>query len=261
MPAAADRLTRAFLHRQPPALVALLVQVLAWGATFLLLSLSGDLASPAPMPWPILAQGLLAWGIAGWLGQPSWWQFIHLLFFPAVWLTGQARLDPVWFLGGLVLLSLTSIGALRTRVPLFLSSHQAVTRLAEVLPVPAGGRVADLGCGLGGPLVHLARLRPDLFLHGVESAPLNWLVSRLRLGGKASVRLGSLWEEDLGRYDAVYAYLSPAPMARLWEKARREMRPGALFISNSFAVPGIEPDQVIELDDLSHARLLVWRMA
>jgi hypothetical protein len=31
----------------------------------------------------------------------------------------------------------------------------------------------------------------------------------------------------------VYAFLSPAPMAALWDKVRREMRAGSLFISNS----------------------------
>ena len=48
-------------------------------------------------------------------------------------------------------------------------------------------------------------------------------------------------------------------MPRLWEKVRREMRPGSLFISNSFDVPGFPPDETVELHDLSRARLLVWR--
>jgi hypothetical protein len=38
------------------------------------------------------------------------------------------------------------------------------------------------------------------------------------------------------------------------------MRPGTLFISNTFTVPGVAPDEVVELDDLTHARLLIWRM-
>jgi hypothetical protein len=58
----------------------------------------------------------------------------------------------------------------------------------------------------------------------------------------------------------IYAYLSPAPMERLWEKARAEMKPGSLFISNSFAVPGVSFDEVVELNDLSHSRLLIRRM-
>lgn len=157
-------------------------------------------------------------------------------------------------------LAFTSLGSLRTRVPLFLSSRQAVAALAQCIPARPGLRVMDLGCGLGGPLAGLARLRPDLVLHGVEAAPLNWLISRLRLDGRARIHLGSLWDEDLARYDVVYAYLSPAPMARLWDKARREMRPGSLLISNSFAIPGVAPDRVIALDDLGRTRLLLWRI-
>jgi hypothetical protein len=52
----------------------------------------------------------------------------------------------------------------------------------------------------------------------------------------------------LGDYDVVYAFLSPAPMPRLWEKVQAEMQPGNLFISNSFPVPGATPDRIIEVD-------------
>ena len=178
--------------------------------------------------------------------------------FPLASLLVQAEIQPLWFLAGFLLLGLTSLGSLNTRVPLFLSSRQAVAEVARRLP-GRPVRVLDLGCGLGGWLSGLGKARPDIQLAGVEMAPLNWLVSRLRLGGRASVRLGSLWDEDLASYDVVYAYLSPAPMAELWQKVNREMRPGSLFISNSFGVPGIEADETVELNDLSQARLLIWR--
>jgi hypothetical protein len=103
-------------------------------------------------------------------------------------------------------------------------------------------------------------LRPDARLAGVETAPLNWLIARLRLAGRADIRLASLWQTDLADADLVYAYLSPAAMPRLWEKARAEMKPGSLLVSNSFAVPGEAPDEIVELDDLTHSRLLIWRM-
>nr|MBP9655293.1 class I SAM-dependent methyltransferase [Rhodocyclaceae bacterium] len=61
-------------------------------------------------------------------------------------------------------------------------------------------------------------------------------------------RWDDLWQADLGNYDVVYAFLSRAPMPRLWEKVQAEMKPGSLFISNSFPVPGATPDQVIEVD-------------
>ena len=47
-------------------------------------------------------------------------------------------------------------------------------------------------------------------------------------------------------------------MAALWDKAHAEMRPGARLISNSFAVPGVEPLEVQELNDWRRSRLLIW---
>jgi hypothetical protein len=38
------------------------------------------------------------------------------------------------------------------------------------------------------------------------------------------------------------------------------MQSGAIFISSTFAVPGQTPDQIIQVDDLHHSTLLVWRM-
>jgi hypothetical protein len=60
--------------------------------------------------------------------------------------------------------------------------------------------------------------------------------------------------------DVVYAYLSPVPMARLWCKVCEEMPSGSRFISNTFPVPGVEPERVVELDDFHHSRLYVYRV-
>ncbi len=238
--------------RLPPALLSLLLLLAAWLPLLPLFS----------MGWPVEAliviQGGLAWLLSRWLSLPGWWQLINTIFFPLAWLVHHTGLHPLWFLAGFILLALTSLGSLHTRVPLYLSSQQAVLEAARRIPGEQA-RVLDLGCGLGGWLAGLHAARPGLELAGVEMAPLNWLTSRLRLRGKAEIRLGSLWDIDLSNYDVVYAYLSPAPMAQLWQKIEREMRPGSLFISNTFAVPGKEPDETVELHDLSHARLLIWR--
>lgn len=241
-------------RRLPPTLLALGAQLVALPAMAVLAIVS----PPLPLPLWIGLDGLAAALLSRWLGLPTWWQIINLLFVPLLWLTLQSGIDPLWFLAGFALLALTSLGSIRTRVPLYLSSPRAAAALAERMPKNA--RVLDLGCGLGGPLSRLGALRPDAALHGVEAAPLNWLIARLRLLGRARIHLGNLWNTDLSGHDVVYAYLSPAPMPRLWEKARAEMRPGSLFISNTFGVPGVEPDEVVELHDLSHARLLIWRM-
>lgn len=247
----ADALSPARRRRLAPAPASLLLHLAAWLALLPLYALAWPLAGL------VLMEAGLAWLLSRRLGLPGWWQAINAAFFPLAWLTTRVDIHPLWFLAGFAVLALTSLGSLKTRVPLYLSSRRAVEEAAVL--IPANARVLDLGCGLGGWLAGLHRQRPDLQLAGVEMAPLNWLVSRLRLGGRAQVRLGSLWDVDLAGYDVVYAYLSPAPMAELWQKVTREMRPGSLFISNSFTVPGIAPERAIELNDLSRARLLLWR--
>lgn len=247
-------LRQPLLQRLPPALAALIAHLPALAAALALLA-----AYPAvPTPFLALLVGGLAATLASLWRLPVWWRLINLGFVPLLWLVLQAELDARLFLAAFILLAATSLGAIRTRVPLYLSSPRAAEELARRLP--QGGRLIDLGCGLGGPLAHLHRLRPDAQLSGIEAAPLNWLWARLRLRRRAEVKLGSLWQADLSGCDLVYAYLSPAPMARLWDKARREMKPGSLFVSNTFAVPGADPHEVVELHDLSHARLLIWRM-
>lgn len=240
-------------RNRPPALLTLFLQLAAW------LIVLPTLVLGWPMAWLVWLQGGLAFWLCRWLKLPAWWQPINLLFAPLAWLILGSGINPRWFLLGFILLAITSLGSLRTRVPLYLSSQRAAEEVASRLPKRPGVRILDLGCGLGGLLLGLATKRPDTLLTGVEIAPLNWLISRLRLGGKAAVRLGSLWREDLAGYDVVYAYLSPAPMSELWEKVQREMQPGSLFISNSFGVPDVVPDETVELHDLNDSRLLIWR--
>ena len=50
---------------------------------------------------------------------------------------------------------------------------------------------------------------------------------------------------DLGDYDVVFAYLSPAAMGALWRKASAEMRPGSLLLSYEFVIADKAPDITI----------------
>ena len=68
-----------------------------------------------------------------------------------------------------------------------------------------------------------------------------------------------MWAIKLSEYDVIYAYLSPEPMAKLLGKLRSEMRQDAIFISNSFALPNIQPARKFELTDFSHSRLYIYR--
>lgn len=254
--------TPARQRRIPPILLVLLCQalgvVLVLGATRLL----GDSASGVPALARGVAIGVCAAMIGRLIGLDSWWMLIQLVFAPAVMLASSIRV-PAWiWLTAFLTLAAVYWSTFRTQVPLYLSSTKVRQALIPLLPDGAF-TFMDVGSGLGGVLIDLTAARPDGEYHGIESAPVPWLVSwiaaRVRGRGRCHPHFGSLWNCDLSRYDVVFAYLSPVPMSALWDKVQREMRPGTLFISNTFAVQAAEqPGRVVQVDDLHRSTLHVW---
>jgi hypothetical protein len=208
-----------------------------------------------------LLQGLAAALIALWQRAPRWWLLIHLTFAPLAIVVQGLGIAPGWFLGAFILSLLVFWRTDRSRVPLYLSNRRTAAALTALLP-PTAVRVIDLGCGAGGLLRQLAAARPDCDFVGIEHAPLPWLLARLRARGLANmtVQRGDFWQETLNNYGFVYAFLSPAPMPRLWHKACAEMAPGALLVSNSFAVPDIVPARIVEVVDRRATLLYLYQI-
>ncbi len=208
-----------------------------------------------------LVQGAAAAVWSCLLRQPHWWLPIHLLFLPAA-LAMLALQLPSWlYLLTLLILALVFWGTVKGDVPLFLSSNAAAIALAAIVERENACAVADLGAGVGSVAVPLAQ-QPAVSIDAFEQAPLPWLITAWRCRDLPNVRVQrvSLWACDLGGYDVVFAFLSPAVMAELGGKAAREMRPGSLFISSSFPVPDWEPESVIQLEDRRGTKLFCYRM-
>ncbi|MEW5755776.1 MAG: class I SAM-dependent methyltransferase [Pseudomonadota bacterium] len=215
-----------------------------------------------PVPALLLLQGVAAAFLGERLGLAPWWRIINVVLPFAVWGAWVLEL-PAWvYLVALLGLLAFFWNSADERVPLYLSNTATREALATLLPAQTGVRFLDIGAGLSGTLAHLARMRPDGYFAGVESAPVPALISRLRLMGVANARLiyGDLWRQELASYDVVYCFLSPAPMAEVYRKAKAEMRRGSVLISNSFAVPQVAPDEVYELEDRRRTRLYLYRL-
>src|SRR5690606_2182698 len=111
---------------------------------------------------------------------------------------------PGWLLPlVLVLLALTYWNVARYRVPLFLTNRRTIEALELLLP-SGGGAFIDLGCGLGGPLRHLAARHPDMRFTGVETAPLPfalaWVLARLSGRDNLEICYRDLFSEDLAPF-------------------------------------------------------------
>ena len=253
-------------RRLSPLVIALLAQLLAaalvLGAAAALVAVAGVRFPPLAL---LAAQGAVAALLGARFGLAKWWIPLHLALPPAT-AAAMTLSVPAWvYLALFILLLLVFWNAARERVPLYLSNRLTWSALAKLLPDRPDPAFLDAGSGLGGTLAYLARQRPRGCFTGIESAPLPfafcWL--RQRLLGPANVRVtcGDFWEEDLSRYDVVYCFLSPQPMPAFYRKVRAEMRPGSLFISNSFEVPGAPADEIVEVADHRRTRLLVWRLS
>src|SRR5450830_1821193 len=209
-----------------PAVRALLIQLaclpVSYAAVWLLLR------AGVPLDWPgaALLQGLLAAAVSFRFTLPSWlFLTVFLVMLAVYWST------------------------FRTQVPYFPSGRRAWDAVAALLPARPI-KLIDIGSGLGGLVLDLAARRPDSEFEGIELAPLPWLASRLRAGGRPNVRFsrGDYETLDFADFDVVFAYLSPAAMERLWQKAQAEMRPGSLLLSYEFVISTKSPDLTMKGD-------------
>lgn len=211
--------------------------LLAWAAAFALqraLLSAGVPASVAGLAGVALACAA-AMAVVG-----RWRRLIVAAGFPLALAAAGAVLPPwAWALAALLLLAAYPLRAWRD-APFFPTPRHALSELACALPLPAGARVLDAGCGLGHGLRALHAAWPNARIEGVEwSAPLALLCAwRCRF---ARVRRGDLWAQSWQGLDVVYLFQRPESMARAWAKACAELAPGAWLVSLEFEVPGIRP--------------------
>lgn len=231
-------------HLALQAASLLLVLSLAWPSHVLIAT---------PLDWQLtcLAVGGTAFVLASIGRNPWWWRLIHLIFAPLAWTVARIEIDPGWFLVAFVVLLLVFRGAVTHRVPLFLSGTAAVEAIAELIKTRQTQDFLDLGAGIGSIVVPLARRFPRVRFVAIENSVIPWLVgwARTRALANCEWRWGSLWAIDLRPFDLIYAYLSPAVMQPLGKRLAAEMKPGGLFVSNSFEIPDLVPRFVVQADN------------
>jgi len=249
-----------------PVLLASFAQFFGAGAGYLVwwyaVTLKG---TPLEEIWlPVVASSIVA-SLSGkyFLKLPNWWLPINAVFIPAV--VGALSLNlPGWAYLLAFVLTLAIFWNVRSeRVPLYLTNPTTCHTLSKMLPDRPGARFMDLGSGLSGTIHFLARQHPDMQFSGVESAPIPFILSKIRqrVSGQSNLEVShrNMWAVDLSEFDIVYCFLSPAPMTRLFEKARSEMKPGSILISNSFEVENHPPHERHHVMDPRQTQILIWR--
>jgi hypothetical protein len=190
----------------------------------------------------VLMQALVAATFSYLAGMASWWRWIHLCFPLAVWIMFQWHIPNAIYLVGFIVSMSLFWTTFRTQVPFFPSRPVVWQQVASIIPQDSSMRLIDIGSGLGDMSMYMAKKRPDSQIEGIEIAPLPWVISFIRAKlrrSSAKFILGNYQALDFANYDVIFAYLSPAAMRMLWDKASQEMRSGSLLISLEFEIPGV----------------------
>lgn len=245
-----------------PAVTALVIQCSAFAITLAVVAAAWRAQLTLPLLAAAFFQGTLAAIAARWRGMARWWPPIQFAFPVAVIVTHALQPPTEFFLAAFLASAAIFWTTFRTQVPYYPSGRQAQRAVAELLPANQSLHFIDIGSGTGELAIQLSRMRPAYSFTGIELAPLPWLVSTLRaLATQSKVQFlrGDYNKLHLSHYDVVFAYLSPAAMPALWEKARREMKSESLLLSYEFLIPGVSPD-VIGMPDKQGRRLYGWKM-
>lgn len=144
------------------------------------------------------------------------------------------------------------------------TSEKAKRSLLSALPAGVHGNIYELGSGWGTLVFPLAAHYPYSPVVGYETSPVPYWIS------KAWQMIARLPNVTLKRQDfftvrlddasLIVCYLYPAAMRRLYMKFQEELKPGTWVVSNTFAVPGWDPETIVDVDDLYHTKIYLYRI-
>ncbi len=137
--------------------------------------------------------------------------------------------------------------------------------LPRHLPLSEIHLIYDLGSGWGGVAPSLSHLYPNHYVVGIERSPIPWVVSRLsaalRGWTNVSFELGDFMQRDLSDASLVVCYLAGTQMEKLGLKLETELKPGALVLTHTFAIPSWRPVDLIRADDIYRSPVYLYEIS
>lgn len=125
--------------------------------------------------------------------------------------------------------------------PFVPSNQKSVTAMVKLARLKPKQTIIDVGSGDGRVLFEAAK--QGALATGIEINPYLVRFTQLRAflspyRGRITAVWGNLWTTDLSAADIVFVYLIPWRMEDLARKLKKELKPGAIVITNSFIFPG-----------------------
>jgi len=163
-------------------------------------------------------------------------------------------ISPFVLIPGLLIIGflfITSLYASIIAAP-FVATPKNYIRIAlRKCNLKSGEKIYDLGSGDGRILIMAAK-EFGAQAEGFELSFWLYLISRIkilyhRLSNQARVRWRNFYNEDLGRADIVFCWLTPKAFQKLIPKFNRELKNGARIVTYSSQLVPWQSKQEIEL--------------
>jgi hypothetical protein len=168
-----------------------------------------------------------------------------------------------WGLFSLILLGLLFsivFWTVRANISPVPTSPKVLKVLFQELPEQLEGTILELGSGWGTLTRMIARKYPQSSIIGYEISPIPYFISKfLCRDPHCRFVLTDFFNESFADASCIICYLYPAAMQRLGEKFLSELAPRVLIVSHTFAIPGWEPEKIVEVDDLYRSKLYFYR--
>lgn len=167
----------------------------------------------------------------------------------------------------LVLIGACEISSFFSGVPTVTSVPSIRRKMIEILKREAAERggtmkIVDLGSGTGKLALQIGKALPSATVLGFEISPVPYFFSRVRKAlwrvPNVTFKREDFWAFDTAPLDAVTLYMNANIRQRMADKLKKELRPGALVISNETYMPGWEPVETYRVG-LFKVALVVYR--
>lgn len=157
--------------------------------------------------------------------------------------------------GGAIFLLYHYTMYLKTKVPIVITPKAYIDFIIKYLAkenlVNSQSVVYELGSGWGDFSLAIARLHPRK-IKAYELSPIHVLYSKLkakRLGSMVKFIRADFFQSDLSDADIVYVYLMPKVVDRLWQKMKKECKPGTMMILLGHDIEGVDYFKKLKIDN------------
>jgi trans-aconitate methyltransferase len=137
--------------------------------------------------------------------------------------------------------------------------------IENIFPRNAKIIITDPGCGSGALVRDIAHHFPNAQVSGLELSPLPYWTGRTKLAlfgpRNAHILRDDFFSYSFSNSDVIVTFLPAPVLARLEQKMKDEMKPGAILLSNAFRMPeGWTPYKTLPLEKILKRQLYCYRI-